>query len=385
MIYSNLILNKHIFDSLIKYKEHNKLPNAFIFHGENGVGKEGHAIEFFAALNCKEKKTEACGFCKSCLKTKKLQHENLEIILPLPKTKTLSKNDSPLKGLTENHIKLIEKNFSEKGANPYHNIYFESANTILINSIREIKKTTSLSVGEKNIKVYLILQSEKLCFPNSESANALLKILEEPPENTLFILITKDISMLIDTLVSRSSTIYFPKIDTIEVSTYLKKENIDNSKCIAKISCGNIKNALKLANCYQDQISLIKIFFSLVVKSEENNFSSLTVSLKKKEDSIDFLNLLNLFVKDLLITQKNDTMENINFTDLKSFSKDINLNNNEVNWSDCIILINNAQNYILKNGLISLIFVALIIEMRKIISLKFYNINFIEEYLNYQT
>ena len=65
----------------------------------------------------------------------------------------------------------------------------------------KVKKTINLSLSKNSFKVYLILQSEKLCFPNTESANALLKILEEPPPNTLFILITTDISMLIDTLV----------------------------------------------------------------------------------------------------------------------------------------------------------------------------------------
>ena len=109
MIYKDLLINKHIFDNLLKYKATNKLPNAFIFHGQEGSGKEGHAIEFFAALNCQENKTKACGFCKSCTKTKKLQHENLEIIFPLPRTKALSKNDSPLKGLTDNQKDKVNK------------------------------------------------------------------------------------------------------------------------------------------------------------------------------------------------------------------------------------------------------------------------------------
>ena len=56
MIYKDLLINKHIFNNLLKYKENNKLPNAFIFYGQDGVGKEGHAIEFSAALNCQENK-----------------------------------------------------------------------------------------------------------------------------------------------------------------------------------------------------------------------------------------------------------------------------------------------------------------------------------------
>ena len=385
MIYKDLLINKHIFNNLLKYKKTNKLPNAFIFHGQDGTGKEGHAIELFAALNCQENKTDACGFCKSCSKIKKLQHENLEIICPLPRTKALSKNDSPLKGLTETQMKTIESSFSKKGLNPYHNISFESANTILINSIREIKKTINLSLSKNTFKVYLILQAEKLCQPNTESANALLKILEEPPDNTLFILITTDISMLIDTLISRCSLIFFPKIHSKEISNYLINKKIKNSEIIAKISAGNIKNAITLSNCYEDRIGLLKNFINLIMNSKKNDFDTVTSFLKNKEESIEFLKLTSLFIKDLLIFQRNNKNDNLNFIDLKSYLNEINLANTKANWSDCIILINNAQNYILMNGLTELILVSLIIEIRKVLSLKFYNVNFIKEYLNYQT
>ena len=52
MIYDNLIINKTIFNNLVKFKK-TKMPNAFIFHGNDGQGKEAHAIEFFGLLNCK--------------------------------------------------------------------------------------------------------------------------------------------------------------------------------------------------------------------------------------------------------------------------------------------------------------------------------------------
>ena len=52
MIYNNLIINKHVYEQLLLFYNKNHLPNAFIFHGNEGVGKEAHAIEFFALLNC---------------------------------------------------------------------------------------------------------------------------------------------------------------------------------------------------------------------------------------------------------------------------------------------------------------------------------------------
>ena len=159
MIYKELILNKKIFDELLKFKHNKKLPNAFIFHGNDGVGKEGHAIEFFAALNCIDKNSIPCGFCNSCNKTKKLQHEDLNIIFPLPKSKTLNKNDSPLKALNNTDIENMNKMISSKSSDPYYKLKLKNANTILINSIREIKKNITLSIDKDKYKVYLIFEA----------------------------------------------------------------------------------------------------------------------------------------------------------------------------------------------------------------------------------
>ena len=179
MIYSDLILNKYTFDKLISFHNKDHLPNAFIFHGNEGVGKEAHALEFFAFINCeKNNRRYACGQCKSCNKVKKIQHELLNIIVPLPKTKSLSKNDDPLNALsTKEQTELINQ-FSEKGKNPYYKIALDKANTIIINSIKNINNISSLSIPEGQIKLHLIFEAEKMCYPKQESANALLKMLE---------------------------------------------------------------------------------------------------------------------------------------------------------------------------------------------------------------
>ena len=102
MIYKNLIKNNNTLNELLLFYKKNKLPNAFIFHGNEGVGKEAHAIEFFGLLNCTNSKVDnACGNCNSCKKIKILQHELLHIVTPLPKSKSLSKNEHPLKALNE--------------------------------------------------------------------------------------------------------------------------------------------------------------------------------------------------------------------------------------------------------------------------------------------
>ena len=110
-------------------------------------------------------------------KIKKNLHENINYILPLPRNKTISKNDSALKALTQSDIENIHDKIKSKLRKPYYDITLDKANTILINSIRDIKKKINLSNYNNQYNIYIILDAEKLCYPRTESANSLLKIL----------------------------------------------------------------------------------------------------------------------------------------------------------------------------------------------------------------
>ena len=377
MIYNNLIIDKEKFDNLIKFKN-NKIPNAFIFHGNDGSGKEAHAIEFFGLLNCKENNKFACGSCTSCNKTKKLQHEDLKMIFPLPKNKSINKHDSPLKALNNESLKSMDEMIAYKGQNPYFKIKIKNANTILINSIREVKKNINLSIENDKYKIYMIFEAEKLCYPNSESANSLLKVLEEPPENVLFILITSDISLLLDTIVSRCVPIYFSKLKDSRIEDYLNKYKSNNSYNheIAKISNGNILNAIMLSENYTERMDNLESILNIIIDENYKNIDKINHFFKNKNESLETLNLLNLFLRSIFLGTQN-------FQYLHKTKKYMLSNYKNVNWEKCILLINNTQNYMLKNGNIEILIISLIIEIKKILNNEFHNINIIEEYLNY--
>ena len=92
MIFNNLIINEKKFSQLNNYILSKNIPNGFLFYGNKGSGKFGHAIEFAAALLCKESKNlNACSKCNSCKKVKLNQHEGIHFILPLPKSNTINK------------------------------------------------------------------------------------------------------------------------------------------------------------------------------------------------------------------------------------------------------------------------------------------------------
>ena len=382
MIYNDLLFNKQIFDQLINYYKNNKIQNAYIFYGENGIGKEAHAIEFFAAINCKNplENFSACGICNSCIKVRSLQHELLNITLPLPRGKQLTRNDSPLKALNNNQLDELTNQLKLKGNNAYFKIKLDRANTILINSIREIKKKICLSIPDSKFRLHLILEAEKLCYPKQESANALLKILEEPTENNFFILITSDASKLIDTIKSRCTAIYFNPIELKKHYNYLLNIDIDTeyAKIISKISFGNVSYSLEIAKKFEDKMNNINKIISSLLDDDMSKWKDQFTLLKDKNTIIEYLELLNIFLRDVYNYKSTNNRKVINFTNFGkiviNFSKKYS-----INFELCSNLINNAINNLNANGYIPLMVTALYIELFQVFENKSSSV------LNYQS
>tara|TARA_Y100000590_G_scaffold50687_1_gene53405 strand:+ start:372 stop:1514 length:1143 start_codon:yes stop_codon:yes gene_type:complete len=373
MIYNDLIVNNKIFDQLRSNFKNNKIQNAYIFHGQEGVGKEAHAIEFFALINCKNPldNLTACRECNSCTKLLSLQHELLNIILPLPRNKAINRNDSALKALNEKQIQSLTNQFNIKGNNPYYKIRLNKANTILINSIKEINKNIQLSIPTNKFRVHLILDAEKLCFPKTESANALLKILEEPAENNFFILIVSDLSKILDTIKSRSTTIFFSPITPEKHYKYLidKKIDIENAEIISKLSFGNISHSIKIAYNFDDKmLKLHQIVISLF-NDDLIKWKKEFLSIKEKNDVIEYCSLLLLILRDISNYNLTNDTKSIIFSNFKNYIIQIN-ENNSIDIDQCSEIINNTINYINSNGYIHLMITGLFFELNYLLNNK---------------
>ena len=275
MIYNNLILNNKIWDRLKIINKKKKIPNAILFHGPNGTGKEGHAIEFAALINCQSNLDNPCGSCGSCIRIKNLSDENLNIIFPMPRGKITSKKDNSIKALSDKEIDIISTLYKQKAINPYKRIVLEKSKTILINSIIDLKKKIYFSNELNRYKVVLILDAEKLSFPNNESANALLKILEEPPERTCFILISSSENKIIETIKSRCQSYFFPPLSHDNVQLLLDRMSTDQdiTKLISAISDGNISFAQEILNAnYDCKLDLQHTIRSIYKKGTSNGY-----------------------------------------------------------------------------------------------------------------
>lgn len=344
MIYKNSTLNNN-WTFLSDIKQKSRLPNALLFHGNDGIGKESTAIEFAAYVNCQQESVEsACGKCSSCSKIKSNNCEYIDYIFPLPKGKIKTKKDSMSKSFTEKT--LIEYNYElkEKLINPFHSISISGANTILINSIREIKKKLYRSTDSGIQKIVIIFEAEKLCHPNQEAANSLLKILEEPPSNSTFILVTSKSSLLLDTIKSRCIEVFFqkPSISQFDMHNNLNPSSIN----LYKLLDGNIKNLKKLTDSHINQIEDFIKNYHIAIRNKDIDLKLISYMSKlfKTENFLFqcFVQGMKHYYKDILSLNIDNEKYELTFKFLNSYKIDPNKKT-----FDCIDIIEQFEKDIL--------------------------------------
>ncbi len=239
-----------IWDLLKKTIDNNKIGNAYLFSGPSGVGKEAMAIEYGATINKLHFIDDKITADASYTRFKTLQHELLKLIVPLPAGKTQKGNVNILESLNSADLELLKDNITQKSSNPFHKINLPNATRIRINSVRELRKTLYLKSNDIGRKMVLIFDAHLLSAGQAESANALLKILEEPPANTILILVTDKKDRLLPTILSRCQQIDFPPLTKETIINTLLKNDIDSesAELIAGISQGNMRLALFVSN-----------------------------------------------------------------------------------------------------------------------------------------
>ena len=388
MIYHDLIMQEKIWTRLNNYAIKQKIPNAFLFYGDNGCGKEAHAIEFAALINCDSiKDNRSCGKCNSCKKIKKLQHGNVKLIHPLPTGNKKSTSSSPFSALTKSELEDYQKKLALKISNPYYKINLPKANSILINSIRLLKKDLLLSNIEKGWNIVIVLDAEKLCYPSNVSANALLKILEEPPSKTLFILTTSSYSKIIDTIKSRCQNIFFPKISNNKLNQFIKDDISDIDKeVITNISNGNINLIKQLEESIDNIYNDLKLFINACYSSDYKYNDKITqkVSLLKRNSETElliFFRIIMVYFKDLFVFSESKDIKYLIYKKLDKHYYKITKYHTDVNWNLCIEIIDNTLNNIYRNASIPLSINGMLIEIHEVIMKKETNMFNINEWL----
>ena len=293
-----------IWQRLSKIKSNDKIGTSYLFSGPVGCGKEWCAIEFSKLINCELEQSAPCSSCASCQKFSALQHENLNLVFPLPSISKSKTEDDPIKSINKEDYELILEMIGSKSKDPFYKINLPNARRITINSIRFLRKTLYLKSQNSSRKIVVIFDAHLLSEGAGESANALLKILEEPPNNTSLILVTDKKSKLPLTIISRCQQVDFSSLPFDVVRKLIENDKIENNRAIqlAMLSNGNMHLAKELAS--KDIDSPIEEAYALLQsltlldqntwRNSINDFSML--AFRKPDEFIFKINLIQMWM-----------------------------------------------------------------------------------------
>ena len=205
MPFTDILAQDHIIEHFNKAIKTDHLSHAYIFTGQEGVGKALFAKEFAKALNCKNNDNDSCNSCTNCNRIEMLNHPD---------------------------VFWIERE--------------EKAKFIKIENIRNLQNSVRLSPLESDYKIFIIKEADRM---NEEASNCLLKTLEEPSPNTIIILIANSVAPIKDTIRSRCQIIRFQPIPSHIIEGQLTdKSGADANKIgwISRFCNGSLANALHL-------------------------------------------------------------------------------------------------------------------------------------------
>lgn len=246
-------------DSAINYLKaalrNDRISHAYIFSGPDGVGKMLAALNFAKAINCADVKSGSpCDQCPSCKKIDNSSHPDVFILKAR-----------------------------------------EDGGAIKIEDVRALIKDAYLRPFEAKKKVYIIDSAQEM---KHEAANALLKILEEPPADSIIILLTENIKALFQTIVSRSQVVRFFPLKLKEIEAILVKEHslkAEDARILSHLSGGKLGEAL----AFKDGDLLTKRAI-LINKISSRLKADLDFDDIPKEDIRVYLDMMLAWYSDIL-------------------------------------------------------------------------------------
>jgi DNA polymerase-3 subunit delta' len=267
MRFSDIIGQQDVKKHLVEMINLNRLSHALLFTGKEGVGALPLAIAFSQYIMCESPaEYDSCGVCAACKKASDLVHPDIHYSYPVIPKKP---GDKPV---STDYISEWREFIAQYAyGNAYDWLQFIGAENrqgnITAQECNDIIHKLSLKSFESDYKVLVMWMPEYL----EKEGNKLLKLIEEPPANTIFLLVAENESMVLPTIVSRTQLVRVPPIavEAIEEQLILKsKITRDQARQIASVSNGNYRESLQmLQQAGEDWQSLLRDWLNAIMKS----------------------------------------------------------------------------------------------------------------------
>ena len=306
-----------------------RLPGAMLFAGEEGVGKKLFALEIARALNCRSPRDyEACGVCSSCTRIVKLNY--------------------PQRDDSDEWTQIIWTNHPDVG------LVVAPKRVLRVEQMRQIEKEANFRPFEGKARVFLIDEADKL---NDASANALLKVLEEPPKTSHLILITARPAMLLPTILSRCQMIRFSPLTPAEIETHLTRNNLVDSKTArlrARAAGGSMGRALSndLVTFTSQRKAMLKVLSALVVSDDRAQLLRSAEQLNEAQYKDEFeerLDVLETLIRDAWMLSLGVASDKLVNEDLSAELKEISNKMDPSRAADWILQIEDLREQLIVN------------------------------------
>ncbi|CAN5358984.1 DNA polymerase III subunit delta' [soil metagenome] len=290
MQFNNITGQKETKEQLVQMVQHNRLSHALLFLGKEGSGALSLAMAFAQYIVCEKVngknkeipgpslfgeeppaaseaniQQDSCGVCAACIKANQLMHPDIHYSYPVITKKA---------GQTPVSTDFITEWREFFTTTPYGNVYdwlqfIQAENkqgNITAEECNDINRKISLKSFESEYKILIIWMPEYL----TKNGNKLLKLIEEPPPNTLFILVAENEAMILPTILSRTQLVKIPLLSNLEIEAALELKSgvaMEKAQQLAALSEGNYREALQLLQHVEDDWqATVREWLNLLVK-----------------------------------------------------------------------------------------------------------------------
>ncbi len=378
MLFKDIAGQTVIKQKLIASVIDNRVSHAQMFAGPEGSGKLALAVAYAQYISCTDRSIgDSCGVCPSCLKYKKFIHPDLHFVFPVIKTAKLSKP------VSDDYIKEWREFLS---LSPYHSyqewLTLTNAENqqagIFAHESSEIIKKLNMKTFESEYKVMIIWMPEKM---NIATANKLLKMIEEPPDKTLFILVSENTEQIINTIRSRTQLVKILKIDNQSLfDTIKQKYNFADEKIheIVRLADGNFNKVNQILKSeeqgestdYENFTKMMRLCYSVKIPEIVEWVDQITKGGREHHKNF-LIYSLRMLRENFILNLSSEHQQNIVYLANKeidfarNFSKFIHTNNiNQLHDE-----FNTALKHIERNGYDKLIFLDLALTTVKLLKI----------------
>jgi DNA polymerase-3 subunit delta' len=327
MLFHDVIGQQEVKDRLIRSVHENRVSHALLFLGPEGSGNLPLALAFAQYLVCENRSAEdSCGKCPACIKMNKLVHPDVTFSYPVT-TREKVKNPKSIDFVNDWRKSVLE--------NPYlgYNEWITELDSenkqgnISVDESGDILRRLSLKSVEAPYKIVIIWLAEKM---NAPASNKLLKIIEEPPEQTFFFLVAENYEQILPTILSRTQLVKVKRINDDDMASALVKIHSlskESAQKLAHRAGGNYLEAINLIHHHDEEQNENRSFLEWMracLKLNLRSINDITQDLaatSRERQKLFLQNGLHILRECLVINYADPSMIRFEGEELDSFKK----------------------------------------------------------------